>query len=57
MLVTHDSTSHYGASSCGCLMQDPKTGQPLSDPALDAEIAIMFLAGFETTGHTIGNAM
>jgi len=57
VLVTHDSTSHYGASSCGCLMQDPKTGQPLSDPALDAEIAIMFLAGFETTGHTIGNAM
>jgi hypothetical protein len=39
------------------LRQDPKTGQRLSQAKLEAEVAIMFLAGYETTGHTIADAL
>ena len=31
--------------------------QPLSQAKLEAEVAIMFLAGYETTGHTIAYAL
>ncbi|KAK9916023.1 hypothetical protein WJX75_007417 [Coccomyxa subellipsoidea] len=31
---------------------DPRTGQGITDEFLQPEIALLFLAGFETTGHT-----
>ncbi|CAL8468141.1 g7680 [Coccomyxa elongata] len=33
-------------------IKDPDTGLPLSDARLLPEISILFMAGFETTGHT-----
>lgn len=33
-------------------LRDPQTGQVMSDDALMPEIGTMFLAGFETSGHT-----
>lgn len=33
-------------------MTDPSTGEPLSDDVVMPEIATMFLAGFETSGHS-----
>ena len=36
---------------------DPKTGQPLPDDRLAAEIGVLFTGGFETTGHTIAWAL
>ena len=36
---------------------DPKTGQPLPDDRIAAEIGVLFTGGFETTGHTIAWAM
>ncbi len=33
-------------------LKDPQTGQLMSDDALMPEIGTMFLAGFETSGHT-----
>eukprot|EP00884_Botryococcus_braunii_P008100 jgi/Botrbrau1/17291/Bobra.0015s0048.1 len=41
---------------CGAV-KDPFTGGPLSDSRLKAEFAIIFLAGIDTTGHTIGFAL
>ncbi len=35
------------------LVQDPATGKPLPDDWLLAEMGTLFLAGFETTGHTM----
>lgn len=32
--------------------KDPKTGQPLTDQQLLPEIAALFFAGIDTTGHT-----
>ena len=32
--------------------QDPKTGHPLKDAQLCTEIAALFFAGIDTTGHT-----
>ncbi|KAK9819693.1 hypothetical protein WJX72_001295 [[Myrmecia] bisecta] len=33
-------------------IKDPATGKPLADERILPEIGILFLAGFETTGHT-----
>ena len=33
-------------------LKDPKTGAPMSDDVIMPEIGTMFLAGFETSGHT-----
>ena len=33
-------------------LKDPATGKPLSDDVIMPEIGTMFLAGFETSGHT-----
>ncbi|EIE20661.1 cytochrome P450 [Coccomyxa subellipsoidea C-169] len=33
-------------------IKDPDTGKPLEDARLLPEISILFMAGFETTGHT-----
>ena len=35
------------------LPQDPETGKSLRDEWLVAEMGTLFLAGFETTGHTM----
>ena len=32
--------------------KDPKTGNPLSDNQMFPEIAALFFAGIDTTGHT-----
>ncbi len=32
--------------------KDPKTGKPLSDELMFPEIAALFFAGIDTTGHT-----
>ncbi len=32
--------------------KDPRTGQPLTDAQLLPEIAALFFAGIDTTGHT-----
>eukprot|EP00798_Chlamydomonas_sp_ICE-L_P007730 gene7730-902_t len=34
-------------------IKDPKTGEPLSSAALNANISVMVLAGFDTGAHTI----
>lgn len=34
-------------------LRDPKTGQPLSDDLLHAQIATFFWAGYETTGNAM----
>ena len=41
-------------SFCNLLLKvrDPKTGQPLSDKQMTPEIAALFFAGIDTTGHT-----
>lgn len=36
---------------------DPKTGKPLPDDRVAAEIGVLFTGGFETTGHTIAWAL
>lgn len=43
-----------GNSIAGQLLrlENPKTGQLMSDDVLMPEIGTMFLAGFETSGHT-----
>ena len=38
-------------------IRDPKTGQPLPDDRIAAEIGVLFTGGFETTGHTIAWAV
>ena len=38
-------------------IRDPKTGKPLPDDRIAAEIGVLFTGGFETTGHTIAWAM
>ena len=41
-------------SFCNLLLKvrDPKTGQPLTDKQMTPEIAALFFAGIDTTGHT-----
>ena len=38
-------------------LRDPKTGQPLSDDLLHAQIAIFFWAGYETSGNAMAWAV
>ena len=33
-------------------LKDPATGEPMCDDVIMPEIGTMFLAGFETSGHT-----
>lgn len=34
-------------------LRDPATGQPLSDERLLPELAVLFVAGHDTTAHTM----
>ena len=34
-------------------IQDPNTGQPLSDDLLLPQVSVLFWAGFDTTGNTM----
>ena len=38
-------------------LREPKTGEPLSDDLLHAQIAIFFWAGYETSGNTMAWAI
>lgn len=54
-LLEHIKTTKLEAGTFADLLlktKDPKTGKPLSDKQLLPEIAALFFAGIDTTGHT-----
>lgn len=54
-LLAHIKATHTAPGSFCTLLQkvrDPKTGEPLTDAQMAPEIAALFFAGIDTTGHT-----
>lgn len=54
-LLRHIKAGQPKAGSFAQLLlkaKDPKTGRPLSDEQMFPEIAALFFAGIDTTGHT-----
>lgn len=54
-LLTHIKKTELQRGSFAELLlkaKDPKTGKPLTDAKMFPEIAALFFAGVDTTGHT-----